>query len=500
MIDDVVHLPPCVDAPSPIPDRVRCGSGRGEPVSDAAPRRSWGVRRQAIVAAVVTTALALATGGVVLLIFLQNDVVATAEERTAALSQQLAEEFSTNPIAAGQIPQTSTAHRGTVVQIVAADGTVLATTDPDLAGTPLVRQLPPDGVTVTDRTTSLESLADSDELVWSATGFVSGGESFVVVVASPVEIALRTVRTIAWYLLGAAPILLALVGWGTSYIVGRALSPVARIRAQVDRIGRSRLNERVEVPPTRDEISDLAATMNRMLERLQASDRSQRQLVSDVSHELRSPIASLAAALEVIRNEGAAAAWPDLGPVIESENSRMARLVDDLLTLAKADDMPRQLNLRQVDIDDLLHAEAAILRAKSAHRVAARAEPVQVRCDPDRIGQVVRNLLDNAARHARSRIELSSARDADDVVITVTNDGPPIPEQHRDRVFDRFTRLDDSRSRDSGNAGLGLAIVREIVLAHGGQVSTGANQFGECVFVVRLPLSPPVLRENADHS
>jgi signal transduction histidine kinase len=263
---------------------------------------------------------------------------------------------------------------------------------------------------------------------------------------------------------------------------------VERIRERVARIGAARLGERVPVPPTRDEIARLAITMNMMLDRLQSAQSAQRQFVADASHELRSPLATFATGLEVAGADPTGEVWRDLRPVMAAEIDRMSVLVEHLLLLARADDRGLELDVVDVDLDDLLAEEAGRLRASTALRIGGRITPVRVNGDPLRLSQVIRNLADNAVRHASGRVELSLRQEGDEAVLTVEDDGPGVPEDQRERVFDRFVRLDESRARASGGSGLGLAIVREVLAAHGGRVWLDAGPLGGARVVVRLPV------------
>jgi signal transduction histidine kinase len=247
-----------------------------------------------------------------------------------------------------------------------------------------------------------------------------------------------------------------------------------------------RLHERVEVPPTGDEIAALTATMNQMLDRLEHSDNSHRAFFSDASHELRSPLSTLVTTAEVASLDASGKTWLDMQQTVLGESSRMQALVEDLLTLAKVDADQLQLDVQDVDLEDVLDAEIRRLRTVSDHQVSAELRPARVRGDERRLTQVFRNLLDNAARHAESTIMIRMEQRPGEVVVSVDNDGETISSQDRERVFERFARLDASRSSDGGGSGLGLAISREIMIAHGGTV-VATESDGVCRFLVALP-------------
>jgi signal transduction histidine kinase len=264
--------------------------------------------------------------------------------------------------------------------------------------------------------------------------------------------------------------------------VRQALQPVEGIRSEVARISQVRGGGAVTVPPTGDEIARLARTMNEMLARLEKSDAATRRFVSDASHELRSPLATIRAAVEVSTQDGFD---DDRDAVIRSETLRLQSLVDDLLTLAKADD-GAPLAREEVDVDDIVAQEVRRVRATGVP-VEASIMAARVLGDRARIEQMVRNVVDNAVRHTTGRVGLSVDTEGDDVVVRVDNDGPPVPVADRETVFDRFARLEDSRRRESGGSGLGLAIVRTVARAHGGNAVATETSDGRCRFELRLP-------------
>jgi signal transduction histidine kinase len=325
-----------------------------------------------------------------------------------------------------------------------------------------------------------------DEVLVSARGIEVHDQAYIVLVAAPLEVQTDTLRTVGLLLLGAAPLLVALVAAAVWVLVGRSLQTVERIRRQVAEIDGRRLHERVEVPPTGDEIAALTATMNQMLDRLEHSDNSHRAFFSDASHELRSPLSTLVTTAEVASLDASGKTWLDMQQTVLGESSRMQALVEDLLTLAKVDADQLQLDVQDVDLEDVLDAEIRRLRTVSDHQVSAELRPARVRGDERRLTQVFRNLLDNAARHAESTIMIRMEQRPGEVVVSVDNDGETISSQDRERVFERFARLDASRSSDGGGSGLGLAISREIMIAHGGTV-VATESDGVCRFLVALP-------------
>jgi signal transduction histidine kinase len=241
------------------------------------------------------------------------------------------------------------------------------------------------------------------------------------------------------------------------------------------------------VPGGRDEVRRLAETMNEMLDRLEAASARQREFVSDASHELRSPVATMRTDLEVALRDPEHANWPELATRLLAENERLGTLVDDLLELARLDEGRTDATHAAVDIDELVLADVSRrtgtiefdTRAVSGGRVDGNSR---------QLTQVVRNLLDNAARHANGRVAIGVATVGSEVVLSVEDDGPGIAPEDRTRVFDRFTRLDAGRARDVGGSGLGLALVKRIVSIHGGTVQVAeTNGQGGARFEVRLP-------------
>lgn len=293
----------------------------------------------------------------------------------------------------------------------------------------------------------------------------------------PVDDAVASLRTAVLF---GAPLLLLLVGLTTWVIVGRALRPVERIRAEVDEISERSLDRRVPVPVGSDEIARLATTMNMMLDRIEAGVERQRRFVGDASHELQTPLAAIRTDLEVALAHPED--WTRTASDVLSTSERMEGLVRDLLFLARAD-QPRPLPQVAVDLDDVV-LEQARLRTRGRVPVDTSAvSAAAVTGSRGDLARVVRNLLDNADRHAATGVTIELRSDGGGVILVVSDDGPGVPPADRERVFERFTRLDAARDRSSGGTGLGLAISREIVVAHGGTIAVedGAR------FVVRLP-------------
>ena len=287
----------------------------------------------------------------------------------------------------------------------------------------------------------------------------------------------------------AAALLIAAVAFLATRL---ALRPVEEIRVRTAAVTAADPRERVVVPRTGDEIARLAVTINETLERLESASRAQRRFVADAAHELRSPLASLLATLEVAEVYPDRADWPETVAVAARQARRVHALADDLLLLARLDAAPAPARDRPVDLAALAHDVAVDFAAR---------RPVEVLDDsggnalvhgvPLRLERMLRNLVDNATRFARTKVRIEVSVQGAQVVLTVHDDGPGIPAEQRERVFERFTRLDDDRSRDTGGSGLGLAIVREIAGRHRGTVRVEEAEKGVpgARVTVRLPVA-----------
>lgn len=450
-------------------------------------KRRWGVRKRATLIAASVVLLSLVGGGALLLVFLQQALISDAANTTSTTARDIASRYDNQPINPTDAVPKNLRHKGLEIQIVRADGRVVVAGHEEYREQSVVSTIARPGKTVTYPEGSAQIAERDDASVVTSVGFVSDGEDYAVNVLADVDVQTASVRTAGLYLLIGLPVLVLVVAAVTWLLVGRALREVERIRKQVDGVRRSRLSQRIGVPPTSDEIARLATTMNEMLTRLEASDAAQRRFASDASHELRSPLATLGATLEIAIADSSGQTWRDMQSVLTSQTERMKGLVDDLLTLAKADDYGVQIRRTEQDLDDLVETEVGRIRGASRIAIAVRTVPVKLYCDGTRIAQVIGNLLDNADRHAMSRILVTVHVDGTTAVVDVDNDGPVVPDDERTRIFERFVRLDDSRSRDSGNSGLGLAIAAEFVKAHNGTLSATESPEGYCRFRLTLP-------------
>jgi signal transduction histidine kinase len=310
------------------------------------------------------------------------------------------------------------------------------------------------------------------------------GELLLVVAASPLVEVVRSVEAIIRISVVGVPLLVVLVGAVTWTAMGRTLRPIEQIRAQVEHLSAHTLDQRVPVPATDDEVARLADTMNSMLARLEAASMRQREFVSDASHELRSPVASIRTELEVALAHPTASSLEDVATGVLGETSRIERLVDDLLLLARIDEDAAPA-AETVDVGRLIRQAAA--RLVNVAIDVHVADGVLVTGSEGELASVVRNLLDNAARHAVSSVVVAATTRDDTVVITVDDDGPGIPPADRKRIFERFARLERARSRADGGVGLGLAIVDRVVRHHNGSVEVADSPAAGASFRVMLP-------------
>ncbi|MFC3455303.1 ATP-binding protein [Amycolatopsis speibonae] len=311
---------------------------------------------------------------------------------------------------------------------------------------------------------------------------VSGDSKYRVYGAAIVDesgqAALDAVRTT---LLAGVPVIALLIGAIAWFAVRRSLRPVEVIRSEVAEIGAHDLSRRVPAPDSADEIAKLAETMNTMLGRLDTAVTRQSRFTSDASHELRTPLASLRTQLEVLLAHPDRLDWREACRNALLDVTRLQDLVGDLVLLGKLDNAGPE-RLAPVRLSEVVES---CLSGRQGVRAEIAGDPT-VLGNRGRLERLLRNLVDNAQRHTRTGVGVAVSTVDGFGVLTVTDDGPGIPAADRERVFDRFVRLDDGRARDDGGAGLGLAIVAEIAQAHGGTVEI-ADHDGGARFVVRLP-------------
>jgi signal transduction histidine kinase len=275
--------------------------------------------------------------------------------------------------------------------------------------------------------------------------------------------------------------MLAALCW---FIVGRALRPIEAMRAEVDAITSRALDRRVPEPASGDEVGRLARTMNEMLDRLERSSAAQRRFGEDASHELRTPVANIRTAMEVALAHPERTDWVAVGRDVLEQDGRAQQLIDELLVLARTDGGRLERATALVDLAGVARSGAIGDGAVTVRTVMPG--PVFVLADATHVARIVANLVENALRFARTSVTVAVERLGPWGILSVEDDGPGVPDADRERVFERFVRLDQHRGRASGGSGLGLAIVAELVEAAGGSVALeGPSPTSR--FVVRLP-------------
>ncbi|MGW4644322.1 sensor histidine kinase [Sphaerisporangium sp. NPDC004334] len=378
-----------------------------------------------------------------------------------------------------------------VVQVVAADGRVLASS-PDARGLPPLSTLRP---TADDPQRDVQTCANTRLgcVRLSAVRVSADDDSTVVYAGGPVRTVIATGVFDALFAVQVG-VLISIAIWAAWKITGRTLRPVEAIRAELAATNVNDLSSRVPEPAGDDEISRLARTVNSTLERLEnAKGRmeqalsAQRQFASDASHELRTPVAGLRAQLEEAKMHPQDT---DLDALLDrtlGDVDRLQAIMADLLLLAKIGGTPPAMG--EVDLSETVRMEVS----RRADRLPVRlrlARATIVQGVDTQITRILTNLLDNAQRHARSAVMVEVRHDDRHAELVISDDGDGIAEADRERIFERFTRLDASRCRDRGGTGLGLAIVRDIVRAHGGTIGVDTGDAGGARFTVRLPLHP----------
>ncbi len=333
---------------------------------------------------------------------------------------------------------------------------------------------------------SLEVNVPFEEGPFLATARAHG--SSTIVAGRTLEVVTESTRVVIEQLFFGLPLLVLIVGAVTWRVIGRALAPVESIRAEVDAISTQQLHRRVPMPEGRDEIARLAETMNEMLMRLEEGSIRQGRFVSDASHELRSPVASIRQHAEVALRHPTKTSPKALAEVVLDENLRLQDLIEDLLLLTRTDETAHSRRMVVLDLDDVVFEEAGRMGQVARRPIdTTRVSAGRVLGDRKQLARLIDNLLDNALRHADSLVVVSLTEEGDDVVLRVDDDGQGVPIPDRTRIFERFVRLQDSRDRDSGGSGLGLAIVAEVAGAHRGSVKVVDSTLGGARFEIVLP-------------
>ncbi|GAA2138505.1 HAMP domain-containing sensor histidine kinase [Actinomadura napierensis] len=385
-------------------------------------------------------------------------------------------------------PHVYTATDNTLAQVVNDRHRVIAASPAMEGRPPLAFPRPPPG---DDRRDGTSCAVDAPggpcfQIVEYRVGLPGPGQDFVFTLAP--EPGLFPRPLLAALLALAIPAVTGLVGYGTWLSAGQTLRSVEAIRRELDEITATDIQRRVPVPHRRDEIAVLADSINATLDRLEEAVARQRAFVVDVSHELRSPLAGLRMELELALADPDATDLPDTLRALLSNTDRVGAVVDDLLALARLE-ADRNFPRETVDLTEL--ADEEVLRRPRRARVTVLSEgPVTVSGGRSELSRLLTNLIDNADRHAGSAVTvIVCTEEPATAVVEVIDDGRGIDPEDRERVFERFTRLNEGRHRDAGGTGLGLAISRDIAAAHGGSLVLADRQTDEegARFVLRLP-------------
>ena len=438
-------------------------------------RRSIRFRITALAA--VALAVVLTACAVVIVVVVQRELEHNLDASLARSADDVLAVLSEDDSA---LPNSSPEDR--FAQILDGNGQVLVATN-NLAGRDAVVPVP-----AGDQSASTHAdipIEDDNYRVLIRRFTVDGDVRWVVVGQNidDAQDAMRSLITVLAVSIPTAVLVLAVIVW---WLVGRTLRPVERIRREVASVGLADLDRRVAVPGTGDEIDRLAVTMNDMLARLEASADRERRFVSDASHELRSPLTRMRTTLEVDLalpdGDLAAACQHALGDVVE-----MQQLVDDLLFLARRDHGEAPVAEELIDLDVVVDDAARGMPQDDVPIDTSAVSAAPVRGSRTQLARMVGNLLTNARRHAVEQVRVQLVESDGEVVLTVDDDGTGVAPADRERVFERFVRLDEARSTHDGGSGLGLAIAREIVVAHGGAIEMGTSPLGGARVTVHLP-------------
>lgn len=443
-------------------------------------RPALGVRRSVVLAAGLALAIALLTGALILRTQLHDALERAIGVQTLTRARGVAALVQTGDFSRTLQPDDRTP---AWVQVIEGDK-ILAST-PNIANLTTPFASVPTGSPATLRRLGGLSIDTGERVAVASVPSTVGGRPVVVLAASPLDLVDATDQRIVALLAVVFPSLL-LIGCAVVWTAARrSLRPVEAIRAQVASITGADTSRRVPVPHTDDEISNLATTMNDMLERLDAAATRQRRFIADASHELRSPLASLRNQLEACAFDDTRESWAASIADMSIDHDRLERLVTDLLLLARHDEGER-LALEPVDLGYLVRNELARRPTPPDIERRVDASNVLINANPDAIIRVVRNLVDNAERHATTRVGIHLVITAEKAELVVSDDGPGIPATQHHAVFERFVRLDEARSADAGGSGLGLAIVAELVAQHHATIEITPTTTG-AQFVARFP-------------
>ncbi len=391
-----------------------------------------------------------------------------------------------NVIVDGIIPDpiTVSGDESALAQIIGPDGSVVASSE-NIEGEGPISTLKPAAAQILHGVES-DLPVDTGSFRLAALAVSTDEGTYFVYVANTVERRTEAIAALVAALLVGIPLLSVVVAWTSWSVIGKTLRPVEEIRAEVEEITGSQLHRRVPESRRGDEIARLAKTMNKMLDRLEHAAAQQDEFVADAAHELRTPLAGIRAELEVDVAHPRPESWEEMRDGVLAEAIRLQVLVDDLLLLARSEEGSR---IREdVDLDDLVGQALARVPLRDGVRAdSSGVSAGRVQGDASQLLRMVLNLLLNANRHAMTMVVVAVAPRNGAVELSVADDGAGVRDEDRARIFSRFTRLDEARSRDEGGSGLGLAIAAEIVQRHGGELTVGTSVLGGAVFTAIIP-------------
>ena len=447
-------------------------------------RRRLGLRLRVTAVAVLTVGIALSVSAV-LLVGLVRSRLDTAATTAATLRARDVAALAN----AGSLPAELAlpGEESAFVQVVDDSGEVIASTG-NIEGEPAISTVKPSGMTALVLTITIAPLDQADAMRVVALNTTTSAGTVTVYTGESLENADDTTAAVITVLAIGLPLLVFVVAAVTWWAVGRTLRPVRRITRTMADITASDLHRRVPVPATRDEIGELAVTVNETLARLDTSVEQQRRFVADASHELRGPLAALRADLEISVTHPDRTIWHDVARDTLSDVERLQHLTEDLLLLARLDSHQQRPH-QHVDLARLVtQAIRRIRRDDVEVNVIGTETPVIVDGDPEQLHRMIRNLVYNAEEHAEGHITVTITKAGTTVQLHVTDDGTGVPPELRAVVFERFVRVDTARTRDTGGTGLGLAIVADVLARHHGSITVTDNQPHGAIFTVELPV------------
>ncbi|MEU9884412.1 HAMP domain-containing sensor histidine kinase [Sphaerisporangium sp. NPDC051011] len=443
--------------------------------------RDWSVRTRLTWVATIVTALACV--GVSALVFMGAHSLAVAQRIQDII---LADLHVSHMIKLRRLKHMIPDQDISAVQVLDETGRIIATTR-NMAGRELMPSFTPPDTKAVGHTLTCSSPGFPDDCVhvvvmrhYRDTGnlLIYGADPTIPWFVHPALFALLTATALT---------LVGITAYGTYRVVNRTLAPVDALRAELAEITASDLSRRVPLPPHRDELRGLAETVNQTLDRLQQAVERQRRFASDASHDLRSPITAMRAQVEDALANRDDADWSKAAEAMTGSLDRLQAIVSDLLVIARLDSEER-VTRDYIDLAELVRGETG--RRSRGKRLVADLRPgVIVSGDRLQLARLLTNLLDNGERHAASTVTVRLRREGGDAVMEVIDDGEGIRPEHREVVFQRFTRLAAGREKDAQGTGLGLAIAREIAQRHEGTLTIEDSPRG-ARFVLRMPTLP----------